>query len=133
LIVCGTLEKNGQVLLVKHSDEAKKDYGHWLLPAGRVKPGETLEEALRRELQEELRVKTDVREKLTEHTDPYTGDHLVNFLCASETDDVNMSDELSAFRWFSYDDVVETENIHPGLRQFLLDFLLGRIHVGGEG
>ena len=52
LIVCGTLENNGQVLLVKHSNKAKKDYGHWLLPAGRVEPGETPEEALERELRE---------------------------------------------------------------------------------
>jgi 8-oxo-dGTP diphosphatase len=133
LIVCATLEKNGLVLLVKHSDEAKKDYGHWLLPAGSVEPGEAPEEALRRELREELGVEAAVQEKLTEHADPYTGDSLINFLCAMEVDGIKMGDELSAFKWFDIDEVARNKNIHPGLRRFLLDFLIGCSSNGREG
>jgi hypothetical protein len=36
-----------------------------------------------------------------------------------------MGDELSEFKWFGFDDVAKTENIHPGLKRFLLDFLIG--------
>ena len=46
------LIKNQQILLVKHT------YSHqWFLPGGGLKKGETLEQAIRRELTEELGVK----------------------------------------------------------------------------
>ncbi|KAM3611436.1 uncharacterized protein V6R79_018488 [Siganus canaliculatus] len=51
-IVCGVIfNEKEEVLMVQ---EAKQDcYKQWYLPAGRVEVGETLEEALRREVKEE--------------------------------------------------------------------------------
>jgi hypothetical protein len=75
--------------------------------------------------QKELGVNAAVLEKLTEHTDPYTSDHLINFLRVLKVNNVNMSDELSSLKWFGFNDVAKTESIHPSLRRFLLDFLIG--------
>ena len=58
LITGGTIEKEGRILLVRHSNSQKKDYGHWLLPAGKVEPGESTLGALHRELREELGIPT---------------------------------------------------------------------------
>lgn len=52
--VMGYLESDGKVLLGLRSGRPLKIYpGHWDLPGGRIEPGETLEEGLRREFLEE--------------------------------------------------------------------------------
>lgn len=85
MIVCATIVKNKSILLVRHSYDQKPDYGHWLLPAGRPEPGEYLEEALKREIKEELSLTIKIVRRLIEHVDPYMGDKLINFLCTPST------------------------------------------------
>ncbi|MGA9350623.1 MAG: NUDIX domain-containing protein [Anaerolineae bacterium] len=52
--VMGYLEKDDKVLLGLREDQPSKIYrNHWDLPGGRIEPGETVEEALRREFLEE--------------------------------------------------------------------------------
>ena len=52
--VMGYLEKDDQVLLGLREDRPLKIYrNHWDLPGGRIEPGETIVEALRREFLEE--------------------------------------------------------------------------------
>ena len=131
LIVCATIVRDGRVLLVKHSGEQKPDYGYWLLPAGRVEAGESLEKALERETKEELGLRVKIVRKLVEHTDPYTRDRLANFLCTPSTTEIEVSAELVEAKWFDVDEIQRIEKIHPGLKQFLInglqnDFFLER-------
>ncbi len=121
MIVCATMVVDGRVLLVRHSDRGKPDYGHWLLPAGRVEPGETLEEALKREMGEELSLEVSPIRRVDERVDSYTGDRLVNFLCSPTMSGIEISEELKHARWFSPDEVEEIEDIHPGLKRFLIE------------
>jgi len=112
---------NNKVLLVSHSSVEKPDYGDWLLPAGRVEPGEGLESALKREMEEETGLRIRVVRKLVEHIDPYTGDRLANFLCVPSTSRVETSSELMEAKWFDLNEIERLENIHPGLKQFLIE------------
>ncbi|AKG91183.1 ADP-ribose pyrophosphatase [Geoglobus ahangari] len=50
--------RNGKILLVKRANEPNK--GKWSVPGGLVRAGETLEEALKREMREELGVEVEV-------------------------------------------------------------------------
>jgi 8-oxo-dGTP diphosphatase len=68
-----------KVLLVRHADVEKPDYGEWLLPTGGVEPGEGLEGALKCEMMEETGLRVMVVRKLLKHIDPYTGERLSNF------------------------------------------------------
>jgi len=119
MIVCAVILRNKQILLVKHSDEEKPDFGDWLLPAGRVEAGENLEEALRREITEELSLDIKIVRKLIEHVDPYTNDKLADFLCVAEKAEFKVSSELMDAKWFSLKEIRKIQNIHPGLKRFL--------------
>lgn len=79
-----------------------------------------MEEALKRELKEELGLTVKIVRKLTQHIDPYTKDKLVNFLCTPLTLKTRISWELAEARWFSLDEVKRMREIHPGLKEFLI-------------
>lgn len=112
-----------RALLVRDSSCQKPDYGYWLLPAGRVEENENLEQALKREIAEELGIKVKIIKKLTEIVDPYTGDKLTSFLCLPSISVIEVSSELAEAQWFTIDEIEKTEKIHPDLRKFLIDGL----------
>ena len=49
-----------EVLLMKRSDIAKNEKGKWEAPGGAVEFSETLEQAIRREMREELGIEIDI-------------------------------------------------------------------------
>jgi 8-oxo-dGTP diphosphatase len=69
-VVAAVLERDGQVLLARRTkDDAIGRV--WEFPGGRVEEGESLEDALARELREELGVDAAVGEKLFENEHDY--------------------------------------------------------------
>lgn len=56
-VVSALIEKDRKILLVKRKRSKKAFPGFWGLPTGKVKAGETLEEALIRETKEETSLK----------------------------------------------------------------------------
>lgn len=53
---------NGNFLFTKRGEKARDEKGKWEVPAGSIEVGESIEEALRRELKEELCVEPKVLE-----------------------------------------------------------------------
>jgi 8-oxo-dGTP diphosphatase len=60
----GILVREGQILLVRHE---KNGRSYWLLPGGGVDYGETVEEGLRREFQEEVGLAIQVEKLVLVH------------------------------------------------------------------
>lgn len=54
IIVCPIIENNGEYLLCKMADDRGVFPSQWALSGGGMEPGETIEQALRREIREEL-------------------------------------------------------------------------------
>lgn len=53
-IVCPIIQNDGAYLLCKMADDRGVFPGQWALCGGGMEPGETMEQALRREVREEL-------------------------------------------------------------------------------
>ncbi|MGH7738635.1 MAG: NUDIX domain-containing protein [bacterium] len=62
--VAGILVKDGQLLLVRHE---KNNQSYWLLPGGGVEYGESLEQALTREFEEEVGLHIEVGSLVLAH------------------------------------------------------------------
>ncbi|SFR12258.1 MULTISPECIES: nucleoside triphosphatase NudI [unclassified Enterobacter] len=62
IIVCPVIQNEGEYLLCKMAADRGVFPGQWALSGGGMEPGETMEEALRREIREELGEELDITE-----------------------------------------------------------------------
>ncbi|MGW0017068.1 (deoxy)nucleoside triphosphate pyrophosphohydrolase [Rhodococcus sp. NPDC003382] len=96
-VVAAALFRNGRLLLAQRTGPAELA-GLWELPGGKVEPGETVEDALRRELREELGVDVSGGERIGAAVPLPDG----RMLCAYRVelvDGVPAPLEHSALRW----------------------------------
>ena len=72
-VAVGILLRSDDAFLLGSRPAGKPCAGYWEFPGGKVEPGETVEQALRRELQEELGVDAQQIElwQVSEHDDPH--------------------------------------------------------------
>ena len=93
--------EEGNVLLVHNTDG-----GGWSLPGGKVEYGETLVEALKREVREETGLFVEVNDivSVNEGKSTQMNVHTL-FSCSKQgsdyTTDIQMKDEISTLGWFS--------------------------------
>ncbi|MBZ4681336.1 (deoxy)nucleoside triphosphate pyrophosphohydrolase [Thermodesulfobacterium sp.] len=78
-VVAGFIEKDGKVLVVKRPTDKKRG-GLWEFPGGKVEAGESLQEALKRELKEELGIEVRVGEVLEKIKYVYPDEEIELFL-----------------------------------------------------
>lgn len=104
------LIKEGNILLVKHTYQS-----FWYLPGGGLKNGETYDEALKRELKEELNAEISNLELFGVYNSSYEGkkDSIVIFLCKEFKLELNKKNgEISEIQYFRLTDL--PHNISSG-------------------
>ena len=77
----------------------------WSVVAGFVEPGETLEQAVAREVLEETGVHVRASRYLASQPWPFPGSLMLGFIADADPDEPVVGDELEAARWFSADEV----------------------------
>lgn len=102
-VVAAIIQRSGKYLAVQRGP-AKLDYiSHkWEFPGGKVEVGESLETAIERELQEELKVAVSGLQLLTTVNHEYPDFHITMhcFLCHLETQDVTLTEHIDS-RWLN--------------------------------
>jgi 8-oxo-dGTP diphosphatase len=102
---------DGRLFLAKRGPKAKNERGLWEFPGGSVEFGETLAEALKREMREEYGIEIAVGELLdvVDHILPEEGQHWVSpsFICSVvKGEPVIMEPEkCSEIGWFFPEDL----------------------------
>jgi ADP-ribose pyrophosphatase YjhB (NUDIX family) len=127
--VSALVRRQGRVLLCRHEKPERGEY--WLLPGGGVEGGETLVQALHRELREEL----GISEKpllegpiaLAESIAPSGADvarHVVHVILAAHLGDRSLEEVTSSdvavrgHRLFDPDELIDIA-LHPPIQRFL--------------
>jgi ADP-ribose pyrophosphatase YjhB (NUDIX family) len=129
------LDDNGRILLVKHVPR-RGDFwgGQWMVPGGSLELGETLEEGVIREVEEETDLKVEVlRHVSTLDRIVREGDEVrihvvyVDFLVRPVGGELRPSSDVATARWFSRDEIeANWDEIHVDTRRLLEKIGLGR-------
>ena len=109
-IVAAIIESEGKILIAQR---AKNDHllGKWEFPGGKVEEGETLQECLQRELQEELGIHAEVGEYFCSATVRQPNDMSV-FKIISYTGQITLNDH-SAIAWVTPQELSNYEMPEP--------------------
>jgi ADP-ribose pyrophosphatase YjhB (NUDIX family) len=112
--VGGVVVRDGRALLVRRGKEPL--YGRWVVPGGTVELGETLEEALVREMEEETGLRVEPVEVLTvfDRIDRDGGRvayHyvIVDYLCRWRSGDARAASDALEVAWVSADELPRYE------------------------
>lgn len=117
-VVAAVIIKDGKVFATKRG---KGDFeGGWEFPGGKIEDGETKEEALKREIHEELETDIEIKEFLTTTTYDYPEFTVILsfYLCSLEDGEIKLNvhsekkwlskDELDSVSWLPADtEIVE--------------------------
>lgn len=109
IAVKGIIVFDGKFLIVRRSENARAEIGYWELPGGRLEFGETTEDALRRELREEVGLEVEILRPMTtwslirENQAQTVG---ITFLCRYFGGEVTISHEHDEFAWINSDEIL---------------------------
>jgi len=126
LAVDGIILKDDKVLLTKR--EIYPFQGYWVLPGGHVEYGEKVEEAIKREMKEELGVSVKIKKLVGVYSEPkrdprYHSVSVVFFLGKGKGK-IRLSHEASEFKYFSLNNL--PKKIGFDHRKILNDFKRNR-------
>ena len=103
-VVAAIIRKEGRIFATQRGYGEWKDW--WEFPGGKMEPGETPEEALKREIREELSTEIRVDELLCTVEYEYPNFHLTLhcYLCSLVTEALHLN-EHEAARWLANDEL----------------------------
>jgi len=104
----GAIVRNHSILLIRHR-ENESGRSYWILPGGGIEPGETEEDCVRREMQEETNLDVRVVSLLLNEPNPSKSTYRSRktYLCTPNTGEASpgIEPEPDAASWYSIAEV----------------------------
>jgi len=122
IVVNAIVEYKGKFLILKRSSSSSIHPGKWAFPGGKIIPGESVIEALKREIKEETSLEI-------ENTKEFISDYIFKrpkgtytlglcFLVRAKSDKVNLSRGFSQYSWIKQEELKQYNHIE-GLQEEL--------------
>ncbi len=121
-VVACIIDEQQRVLLTKRS--IPPFFGQWVMPGGKIDHGETMHQALKREVDEEVGLQVSVEALIDVYEHIGIGEHqdhyiILYYRACPLSFELNINpDELSEARWFSASELIELD-VPPGSRHIL--------------
>ena len=110
-VVAGIIEYDGKILCMERA-QGKYDYVSfkWEFPGGKIEVGETKEEALKRELREEMEMDIDIISHFLDvhHEYPDFTMNMYSFKCIAKNKDFKMNVH-NDFKWLNKEDLLSLD------------------------
>jgi 8-oxo-dGTP diphosphatase len=110
-VVAAIIQHEDKILCVQR-DESKYDYisYKWEFPGGKIEDGETSQEALKREIREELNIEINVGDELMTNTHEYPDFtiEMTSFLCTTESTELKLSVHTD-YLWLSNEGLIDPD------------------------
>ncbi len=108
-VTCALIIQN-QKILVAQNNPTSDQAGKWEFPGGKIKPNETDEECIVREILEEMELSVFVSRKLEEVTYDYghKAIRLIPFICKIEGGKIVLNDH-QAIKWLSWEELDDVD------------------------
>jgi 8-oxo-dGTP diphosphatase len=120
-VVCGILRSENKVLIVQRGDT--ENYGKWEFPGGKIKVNETLNEAIKREIKEELNLEIEPINELYSTT--YSGIKFYFIICEIFDPNLLLLREHLNHKWLqTIEDLASLKPLMPVDELFLNEKLL---------
>ncbi|WP_085992978.1 (deoxy)nucleoside triphosphate pyrophosphohydrolase [Oceanobacillus senegalensis] len=104
-VVGAIIIERGKILCAQRGPNKTLPY-MWEFPGGKIEKGETAEQALKREIKEEIKCKVDVREKFayTIHEYEFGIVHLITYICKLITGEPELTEHLQT-KWLKKEEL----------------------------
>jgi len=111
------ISKGNSLLFLRRKNSPAK--GQWWFPGGRIRKGETLEEALYREVKEETGLEVIESKFINVYSRIFAERHDITivYVCKCKGDNIVLNDEHSEYKYFKR----YPKSIHPYLIQVIRD------------
>jgi 8-oxo-dGTP diphosphatase len=115
--VTGALIRNGREILIAQRGRDKRFGRQWEFPGGKVRPNESPEECLRREIKEELNLEVRVEQHVCtiHHRYPDFDIELVAFWCSIVGGEVQLA-EHEQIRWITLAEAGQYDFVEADLK-----------------